>query len=81
MRLDSFEKELIEKFKLPLITIYKSPSDFPGQHVARLYDLDKATPYHVVETSYEDIKRTIPPHMQRLERNSMDAPIIIETWL
>lgn len=81
MRLDSFEASLLAQFKLPLITIYNSPEDFTGKYVARLFDVDKATPYHVVESSYEDIKRAIPLHMQRLERNPNDDPVIVEVWL
>ena len=81
MRLESFEPNILSNYKLPLITIYKSPNDFPGQYVARLFDLTNATPYHVVAQSYELIKDTIPSHMVRLERNPGDYPVIVEVWV
>ena len=31
--------------KAPIICVYKSPADYPGQFVARLWDLDKPTRY------------------------------------
>lgn len=81
MRLISFEQSLLAKYKLPLITVYNSPQDFPGQYVARLFDLDKATPYHVVASSYDGIKSSIPSHMHRLERNPSDKAAIVEVWV
>lgn len=81
MILENFDQTIFKNLKCPIIVIYDGPSDFPNQHVARLFDLDSPTLYHVVKNSYEDIAKAIPEHMQRLERNPNDDPVIVEMWI
>jgi hypothetical protein len=67
--------------KLPLITVYNSPNDFPGKYVARLWDVNKATEYAMVKDTLQEIRANIPPIMAKLLHSPGDDPVIIETWL
>lgn len=67
---------------VPIIAVYDSPVDYPGQYVARLWDIrNKPTQFIIVKDNIEEIRMAIPNHMTRLGPNSMDDPDIIETWI
>ena len=67
--------------RLPIICIYDSPEDYPGQFVARLWDVDKPTPYITIAPTLEAIRETIPAGMMKIVRSPEDVPCIIETWI
>lgn len=73
--------EGIPVLQMPLIVVYKNPSDYPNDYVARLWDLNVATPYAVVEKSMEEIKKAIPMHMVYVEPYADDDPNIVATFL
>lgn len=83
MILDDFKKfNLNTVVKAPIIAVYKSPTDYPGKYVARLWDIrNNPTQFIVVKDSIEEIRTAIPNQMTRLGPNSMDDPVIIETWI
>jgi hypothetical protein len=67
---------------VPIIVIYKSPADYPGQYVARLWDVrNRPTRYAMIKDSLEDVRKGIPVTMIRLSPSEKDDPVIIETWL
>ena len=66
---------------MPIITIFKSPADYPGKYVARVFDVDKPTTLAAVADTYEELQQAIPAGMVRLERNEKDDPVILETWI
>lgn len=45
---------------MPMIVVYKSPRDFPGKYVARLFRLDKPTNVVVVKTPYKKFGQSSP---------------------
>ena len=59
--------------KAPIVCVYNGPTDYPGQFVARLWDLDKPTRYIVVAA--------IPEDMIRFHRDQSDDPCIVESWI
>lgn len=67
--------------KAPIICIYESPADYPGQFVARLWDLDKPTRYIVVADMLEAVRAAIPEDMIRFRRDQNDDPCIVESWI
>ena len=67
--------------KAPIICVYKSPADYPGQFVARLWDLDRPTRYIAVAGTLEEIRATIPEDPIRLRRDQSDDPCIVESWI
>ncbi len=80
--IEQFDFSRIGHFnKMPLICIYDSPEDYPGQFVARLWDLDKPTRYVAVAASLDDIRRTLPDHMVPFQRDQRDDPCIVEVWI
>lgn len=84
------EDRLVERFdpakmhraaKAPLICIYDSPEDWPGKFVARLWDMQRPTPYVAVADSLEELRALIPTGMMPLPRDPRDAGCIVETWI
>ena len=67
--------------KAPIICVYKSPADYPGQFVARLWDLDKPTRDIAVAGTLEDIRAAIPEDLIRFRRDQSDDPCIVESWI
>ena len=67
--------------KAPIICVYNSPADYPGQFAARLWDLDKPTRYIVVADTLEAVRAAIPEDMIRFHRDQSDDPCIVESWI
>lgn len=67
--------------KAPIICIYNNPEDYPGQFVARLWDLDKPTRYAIVANTLEAIRAAIPDGMICFRRDQNDDPCIVESWI
>lgn len=67
--------------KFPIWTVYQYPEDYPGKFVARCFDLDKPTVAVIVADGLEDLRSLLPKGLVRLERNELDDPVILETWL
>lgn len=65
--------------------IYKSPSDFPGLYVARLWTIDgggvRMTQTIKTSGTLTGIRAMLPPGLYRLERFEDDDPCIVEVWL
>ena len=72
---------LVRQTTMPIITIFNSPTDYPGKYVARVFDVDKPTTLAAVADTYEELQQAIPAGMVRLERNEKDDPVILETWI
>lgn len=71
--------------KLPLITIYEKPLDFPNGFVARVWDGagPKATNTVTVRFSLQEIREDIAAagFLARFPRAEGDEPHIVETWM
>ena len=84
----SFEpliKRVIDKKDMPMICVYKNPSDFPDKYVARLFRIKPggdvvATRFVKVDDSYYGLIPAIPLGMMKLSRNMQDDPSVIESW-
>ena len=75
--IDTFEAfGKYDDFVVPMIVVYKKPTDFPEKYVARLFDIDKATAYIVIADSMEEIKEKIPPNFINIGRNIEDDVVI-----
>lgn len=72
---------LVKQTTMPIIAIFKSPTDYPGKYVARVFDLDRPTNLAAVADTYEELMEAIPPGMVKLERHDKDDPVIVETWI
>lgn len=71
--------------ELFVYTIYHSPSDFPDQFVMRKHVIrpGATTPTDDVVTAdtLENIRKSIPDGLIRLERDECDDPVIVEVWI
>ena len=51
--LERFDWPVIRPHSLiPVITVYRSPKEYPGKYVARLFDLDRPTRFVFVADTY-----------------------------
>ena len=73
---------------LNIWTVFFNTTDYPNQHVARRFELDKPTPDHCVGTIQQVrawimadaiAKGTGAPY--RMERDPNDEPTIVEVWV
>jgi len=69
------------EMKLPIITMYRHPSDWPDKFIARLWDLNKPTNLFMIADTYQELIDKLPFHMHRVPRRKDDDPVIIESWL
>ncbi len=69
-----------------LLTVYFSPSDYPGRYVVRGH---RVTPRRAfadarptaVTSSLEEARAAIPDGLVCIGRSLGDDPVIVETWL
>lgn len=69
--------------------IYHDPADYPGQFVARRWEVagggPKATREMRLADSLEGVRALLPGmdsgRLYRIGRNAADDPVIVETWL
>ena len=73
--------ELRRKTRLPIIVIFRSPKDYPGKYVARVFDLNAPTMLAVTANTLDGIRGCIPEGMTRFPRSAADDPVIVESWL
>lgn len=82
--INSFKDIELDKNKLYIITIYYNPSDFHNKYVARLFEIGwkpYPTKFHTIRDTLEEIRKTIPITMSRIERNKNDDSVIVESYI
>jgi hypothetical protein len=67
--------------RMPIVVVYKNTKDYPGQFVARLWDLITPTEVVVVKGTLEEIRNEIPKGFVNIGRMSFDDPVIVESWI
>lgn len=68
--------------KIPVICVYRKPSDYPEKYVARVFDVTTPTEYVVVKDTLEEIRNAIPKmRFVRFKRRHDDAPEIVESYI
>jgi hypothetical protein len=77
----SWDQVDFSDIKVPIITIYKYPLDYPQKYVARLFDITNPTNVFMLGDNYEELVSHKPPMMVIFERSPADDPKIIEAWL
>jgi len=70
---------------LTIWTIYQSPLDHPGKFVVRAYDVTAAgsvpRPDSCVCDTLAEARAAVPCGLYWMNRNPVDDPTIVETWL
>jgi hypothetical protein len=69
----------------PMYVIYEKPLDFPNCFVVRRYLISrhgaKLTLDHFTAATLEDARNGIPFGLVRIERDPLDEPQIVESWI
>ncbi len=82
IRMQTFNYQVLrQKTRMPLITIYRSPKDYPGKYVARVFDLNIPTLLAVTADTLEEIRKCVPAIMHRMPRRPEDDPCIVEAYV
>lgn len=79
--ISSFSEINLKEYQMPIICIFSNPSDFQEMFVARVFDVDKPTPYILMRTNLEAIRSEIPKGFSQVPRTSSDDPKIVESWI
>ncbi|SFM14286.1 hypothetical protein [Pelosinus propionicus] len=67
---------------IPIIVVYKNPSDYLGKYVARLWYSDKPTEFVIVRDTLADVRSAIPAgFFIRVAPSVDDDPVIVEMWI
>jgi hypothetical protein len=66
---------------LDIWIIYDNPSDYPGQFVARRFQMNRPTADVLTAGSLEAVRALLPAGLVRLERTQHDQPHIVEVWV
>lgn len=67
--------------KLPIIVLYEKPIDYPEHYVARLFNGDKPTKMVVLKENLQELRRTIPVQMVRINKSEIDDSKIVESYI
>ena len=67
----------------PMIVVYQSTKEYPGQYAARVFDMDKPTNVILVNKSLEELQQDIRIHtrMFYIPRDPEDDKAIIGIWI
>jgi len=74
-------ERLRKQTKLPMITVYEKPADYPNQYVARVWDVNRPTRLIALADTLEEIREAIPREMCNIKRQPQDDPCIVEVWI
>jgi hypothetical protein len=70
---------------IPIWTIYRNPTDFPGKFVARRHDIfrdgPKASDEYFTAATLDEIRAALPFGLACLTRSEEDEPQIVESWI
>jgi hypothetical protein len=61
--------------------VYQNPRDYPGKFVVRRWTNNMAGAWCHVADSLESVRRVLPRHLNRMDRDGGDDPCIVEVWL
>ena len=78
--LQSFDG-ILSIYKMPIITIFRRPKDYPDSFVARIFDLENPTKYIIIAEMFADIRSYRPFYMGIFPRNDWDDYTIVESWI
>ena len=79
--LDDFINHNFKPYFMPIITIYKNPSDYPNLYIARIFNFGNRTNTITTANSLIAIRKKIPEYFGRIRRDDEDDPCIIESYV
>ncbi|WP_456272515.1 hypothetical protein [Bacillus sp. AK031] len=79
--ISSFTEVSFNDYTMPIICIYKSPSDHQGMFVARVFNVNKPQPIILMRPSVEAIRSEIPEGFSIVPKSEDDDPAIVESWI
>lgn len=82
-RVQSIQEMKLSTLNMPMLAVYKSPDDFPGYYVVRVYDMEKPTDTVMVKRSLTEIEMDIRTHtgMVFIPRSKEDVESLVGVWM
>ena len=73
----------LDRFKLPAIAVHQDPIEYPGNNVARIFDVSTPTNTVIIKDTLEEIMEDIKTNtdMVFLKRTADDTPSLVGVWL
>lgn len=80
---NSIKEVDLSGMKMPVISVYEHPEDFPEKCVARIFELDQPTDVVVVKKTVKEINKDIRKHtnMVQLARTENDVASLVCMWV
>lgn len=80
---DSIREIDLTGLKIPMITVYKKPLDYPNKYVARVFDGPRSTNAVMVKDTLLELQKDIANHTRMcfFAADKDDAPCIVGTWI
>lgn len=66
---------------MKIIAIYKSPADFPGEYVGRMFDGMEPTEKIIKGVTLEAVRRKIPQGYIQIPKEQKDVSWLVESWI
>ncbi|MCA1055421.1 hypothetical protein LCM10_10535 [Rossellomorea aquimaris] len=79
--LNTFDEIVFSDFKMPIICIYRSPEDYKGMYVARIFNVETPTYHILMRPTLEAIRSEIPERFSRVPNSGQEDLRIVETWI
>lgn len=69
--------------KMPIITIYEKPLDYPSSYIARVFELEKPTNTLICKNSLEECRADIKAAGFKIcvPRSENDVLSVVESWI
>lgn len=73
----------LKSLKMPLVTVYNNPADYPNKVVARVFDLDMPTNIVIMKNTVEEMQADIRKYtnMTFLNRTAHDEECVVGVWI
>ena len=81
--LNSIAEADLSGLRMPIVTMYRSPKDYPGKCVARIWDGDRPTETVVIKDTVGEIDEDMHRHtsMFWIPPTADDDPAIMGAWI
>ena len=66
---------------IKIIALYKSPTDFPGEYVGRMFDGMEPTEKIIKGVTLESVREKVPKGYIRIPRDKRDVDSLVESWI
>lgn len=81
-RVESIREVDLRNIEMPIVAVHKSPEDYPGVCVGRIYKKDEPTDTVIIKKTVTEIEMDIRKHtrMTFVPRGAADVASLVGVW-